>query len=190
MSGYTPAIVATACVCGLLACHSEARRFRERPALETPLAAQPALSLHPGETPRSFQSASLDVAALPEQRDYQHNAWALNQGKRLYAWFNCTGCHANGGGGIGPALMDSLWIYGDDAAAIARSILEGRPNGMPSFRDKLSAAQALQLAAYVRSMAGLVPMSAAPGRNDSMSYKNPEMMMPAQIPADVPARDR
>ena len=34
------------------------------------------------------------------------------QGKRLFSWYNCIGCHANGGGGIGPPLMDDEWIYG------------------------------------------------------------------------------
>ena len=44
--------------------------------------------------------------------DYEENAYHLAQGKRLYAWFNCIGCHANGGGGIGPAADGRQWIYG------------------------------------------------------------------------------
>ena len=40
------------------------------------------------------------------------NAYALSEGKRLYSAYNCVGCHAQGGGGIGPALMDHRWIYG------------------------------------------------------------------------------
>src|SRR5881398_778286 len=42
---------------------------------------------------------------------YDDNAFAVNEGKRLYRWYNCNGCHANGGGGIGPALTDSEWRY-------------------------------------------------------------------------------
>src|SRR5690606_32575144 len=42
----------------------------------------------------------------------QGNAFALSEGKRLFDSFNCSGCHARGGGGIGPALMDARWIYG------------------------------------------------------------------------------
>ena len=45
---------------------------------------------------------------------YESNAYQLNQGKRLYDWFNCKGCHANGGGLSGPALMDGWWRYGPD----------------------------------------------------------------------------
>ena len=41
------------------------------------------------------------------------NAYAVAQGKRLFRWYNCSGCHATGGGGDwGPALMDDKWIYG------------------------------------------------------------------------------
>src|SRR6186997_1802893 len=43
---------------------------------------------------------------------FRGNAFALNEGKRLYSAYNCVGCHAQGGGGIGPALMDHRWIYG------------------------------------------------------------------------------
>ena len=44
----------------------------------------------------------------------QTNAYELSQGKRLYGWFNCAGCHADGGGRLGPALMDGWWRYGAD----------------------------------------------------------------------------
>ena len=30
----------------------------------------------------------------------EQNAYAIAQGKRLFSWYNCVGCHANGGGGI------------------------------------------------------------------------------------------
>src|SRR5438874_629333 len=49
---------------------------------------------------------------------YDTNAYQLNQGKRLYSWFNCSGCHADGGGASGPALIDSWWRYGPDPASI------------------------------------------------------------------------
>ena len=43
---------------------------------------------------------------------YEGNAYAVSEGKRLYNQFNCSGCHFQGGGGIGPPLMDAEWIYG------------------------------------------------------------------------------
>ena len=98
----------------------------------------------------------------------QENAYAMNEGKRLFESYNCSGCHAHGGGAIGPALMDSRWIYGSQPANIFATIVEGRPNGMPSFRGKVPDFQVAQLAAYVRSMAGLAATKSAPGRNDTM----------------------
>src|SRR4051812_15581092 len=91
------------------------------------------------------------------KNDYEENAQAMSEGKTLFSSFNCVGCHAHGGGSIGPALMDAKWRYGSRPEQIFSSIMDGRPNGMPSFRGKLTAQQAWELAAYVRSLSGLVP---------------------------------
>jgi cytochrome c oxidase cbb3-type subunit 3 len=103
-------------------------------------------------------------------RNYDgENAYELNQGKRLYRWYNCGGCHAQGGGGMGPALMDEKWIYGHEPGQIYETIMSGRPNGMPSFRGRIPEDQAWQLVAYVRSMSGLAPKAAAPSRADGIA---------------------
>jgi cytochrome c oxidase cbb3-type subunit III len=106
---------------------------------------------------------------------FKDNAYGLSEGKRLYAAYNCNGCHANGGGGIGPALMDHRWIYGYRPDQIFATIVQGRPNGMPSFGGRVPEQQVWQLVAYVQSMSGNVPKDAAPGRNDDMSTVKPEM---------------
>jgi cytochrome c oxidase cbb3-type subunit III len=172
--------------CALIAwgCEREARRFRKSGVIIAPSAVPQNAALRAGAAPISTQSHAerLRALALRHGEHYQHNAWAIGNGKRLFSWFNCTGCHGQGGGGSGPPLMDSEWIYGHDAASIAQSIVLGRPNGMPAFGGKLSYDQVFQLAAYVRSLAGLVPMDAAPGRADMMNVKDPELMMPAQPP--------
>jgi cytochrome c oxidase cbb3-type subunit 3 len=113
---------------------------------------------------------------------YERNAHALAAGKRLYTWFNCAGCHAAGGGGAGPALMDDVWIYGGDADAIVASIAKGRPNGMPAFGARLSNDQVWQLAADVRSTSGLAPQDAAPNRDDAFLTRTPEAFMDSQDP--------
>jgi cytochrome c oxidase cbb3-type subunit 3 len=64
--------------------------------------------------------------------------------------------------------MDGGWIHGSEPATIFTVILEGSPNGMPSFRGKIPDDQIWQLVAYVRSLSGLVPPDAAPGRSDHM----------------------
>ena len=114
---------------------------------------------------------------------HERNAVSLSEGQRLYSAFNCVGCHAHGGGGMGPPLIDEQWIYGSDIDNIYATILEGRPNGMPSFRGKIPPEQIWQLAAYVRSMAGLTPKQASPSRPDHLQAKSPESTTPEQPPA-------
>jgi cytochrome c oxidase cbb3-type subunit 3 len=113
---------------------------------------------------------------------YHDNAYAMSEGKRLYNWFNCVGCHAHGGGGIGPALMDHRWIYGSRPDQIYSTIVQGRPNGMPSFAGRLTDQQVWQLVAYVESMAALVPKDAAPGRDDNLSAVEPELRRETRRP--------
>ncbi len=104
----------------------------------------------------------------------------MSEGKTLFEWFNCVGCHAHGGGAIGPALMDEKWIYGASPQNLYDTIAEGRPNGMPAFGDKLSSDQIWKLVAYVRSLAGQTPKDASPSRSDHMNMKPSEQEMPQQ----------
>jgi cytochrome c oxidase cbb3-type subunit 3 len=106
---------------------------------------------------------------------FNGNAYALSEGKRLYSAYNCVGCHAQGGGAIGPALMDHRWIYGSRPEQIYSTIVQGRPNGMPSFGGRIPEQQVWQLVAYVESMSGNAPKDAAPARNDDMQTGKPEM---------------
>ena len=118
------------------------------------------------------------VTGTALEHKYEDNAYALSEGKRLFGWYNCNGCHANGGGDKGPALMDNVWVYGSDPANIYATIVEGRPNGMPSFGSMVPDDQIWELAAYVRSMAGLESSAAAPGRNDDMMSRPSENRLP------------
>ena len=85
-------------------------------------------------------------------------------------------------GGMGPALIDDKWIYGSDPDQVYATILQGRPNGMPSFYGKLTNHQLWELAAYVRSLGGLTPKDPATGRGDHMNVKQPENSAPKQQP--------
>ena len=118
----------------------------------------------------------------PKRQHYENNAYEISEGKRLYSWFNCSGCHAHGGGDSGPALMDDEWRYGGQLEQIFATIQQGRPNGMPSFAGKIPDQQIWQLAAYVRSMSGNLSRSASPGRSDDMANSPPEQMMEQQPP--------
>ena len=112
--------------------------------------------------------------APPSPSKYLESAYAVSEGKRLYNAYNCSGCHAHGGGGIGPALMDAEWIYGSRPDQIYSDIVQGRPNGMPSFGGKIPDYQVWELVAYVRSMSGQLPTDVAPSRSDEMPVAKAE----------------
>jgi cytochrome c oxidase cbb3-type subunit III len=149
---------ALALILALVSCEREQRPFRVAPS-----AAKRGRAVRLG----AWQLGS-PLPAMPLPSPYENNAYAIAEGQRLYAWFNCVGCHAHGGGGIGPALMDAQWIHGSEPTTIFTVIVEGTPNGMPSFRGKIADPQVWQLVAYVRSLSGLVPKDAVPVRSDHM----------------------
>lgn len=157
----------------LPACERERRPFRDLPAAAAPshAASRPGLSAGPPAPPADATSP------------FQRNAWAQSEGKRLFTSYNCVGCHANGGGGIGPALMDDEWRYGFGPGDIRDAIVNGLPNGMPSFRNKIPDYQVWQLVAYVQSMSGQNPIDAAPGRSDHLfTGRPPELITPFRQP--------
>jgi cytochrome c oxidase cbb3-type subunit 3 len=70
--------------------------------------------------------------------------------------------------------MDAKWLYGSEPEQIFETIVQGRPNGMPAFGNKIVADQVWQLVAYVRSMSGLLRKDVASGRNDDMQVRSQE----------------
>lgn len=89
---------------------------------------------------------------------YEDDVRAIAEGRRLYGWMNCAGCHgALGGGGIGPPLADRDWIYGGESMHIYQSIMQGRPNGMPAYAGKVTVNSAWQIAAFVRTLSAAAP---------------------------------
>jgi mono/diheme cytochrome c family protein len=99
----------------------------------------------------------------PARNPYEDNASAMTEGQRLYDWYNCSGCHARGGGGIGPPLMADVWRYGKDPGSIYTSIVEGRPNGMPSWRGKMPEYQVWQIVTYVQTLRADRSIASPPG---------------------------
>jgi cytochrome c oxidase cbb3-type subunit 3 len=108
---------------------------------------------------------------------YEETAWAASEGKRHFTWFNCVGCHSQGGGGMGVALMDSWWLYGSDPQSIYTSIMEGRPNGMPAFKNHITPQQAWQLVTYVRSLGQLLRLDVEQNRGDELSGRPSDFML-------------
>jgi cytochrome c oxidase cbb3-type subunit 3 len=162
--------VATAVLAG---CEREVRPFQTLPVASARAQRVTETPLHPGDAP---------PPATGQNSPFRENAYGIAEGKRLFGYYNCSGCHANGGGGMGPALMDDRWIYGYEAANIFQTIVEGRPNGMPSFRNKIPDQQVWMLVAYVQALSGNVPMDALPGRSDHMKTGTAENVRPALAP--------
>ena len=92
----------------LAGCKDEKREFREMPPAGSPIGAVRGSELEPGPT----------IVAESTKSPYGNNAYALAEGKRLFNQMNCSGCHFQGGGGIGPPLMDDEWIYGDRKSVV------------------------------------------------------------------------
>ena len=150
----------------LSACEREEREARGQPLPESSPASTVTTTLYAGEP--------VPPPPDPRRAEYEGNAFHIAEGQRLFTWYNCSGCHAHGGGDIGPPLIDGAWRYGGELEQIYASIVQGRPNGMPSFAGRLSEAQTWQLVSYVRSMSGLVSITAAPGRDDDLYPGQPE----------------
>lgn len=157
------------------ACRREARLLREPPAMRERVMAVNVNSFVPG--------GNAPLVGWPNP--YQESAYTIAEGKRLYSWYNCVGCHAHGGGGMGPALMDSTWIYGSDPGQIYATIVQGRPNGMPAWGSRIPEFQVWELVAYVRSLAGLTGNVRAPSRSDDMSAEPVENTFPKGKPAGM-----
>jgi cytochrome c oxidase cbb3-type subunit 3 len=171
------AVATAAAAVALLAasCEREERTFR----VETPSASAPG-SVRVTDFVPGLPGAS--PAGIPN--GYEDNAYMLALGQTLYNAYNCAGCHAQGGGNIGPPLMDDQWRYGSRPEQVYATLVQGRPNGMPAFGGKVPDQQLWALAAYVRSMSGLVPIDAAPGRLDHMQSAPPPHTVKTTRPVD------
>ncbi|MET0226686.1 MAG: c-type cytochrome [Dokdonella sp.] len=101
---------------------------------------------------------------------YLGKADAIAQGKDLFVSKACSGCHgAGGGGGMGPPVINSVWIYGDDdttllnliklgsvdlrAKGYTRTGTESVVGDMPGFGSSVSDDEILKMLAFIHSKA-------------------------------------
>ena len=170
----TSCVLMGAAALALTACDREERHSRSKPLGETVEAGASPDTIIPG----GGAAPGLDPRAALDD----NNAPAISEGQQLFTLMNCVGCHSHGGGGLGPALMDDEWRYGSRIDQIASTIAEGRPNGMPAWRAKLTDDQIWKLAAYVRTLSGLPSKDAVGSRAEGMSGPNPQTLNPHQQP--------
>jgi len=75
-----------------------------------------------------------------------------SRGEKLFATY-CQGCHGPGAkGDIGPDLTDDEWRYGGSDDDIFTTISNGRPGGMPSWKNTLSKEDIQELIKYIRGL--------------------------------------
>jgi cytochrome c oxidase cbb3-type subunit III len=75
------------------------------------------------------------VSEDPRASQYYDNPDAVAAGARLFAQYNCNGCHSSGGGGMGPDLMDGPWSRVGRLACrpgAGRSLIRSSGNSRPT----------------------------------------------------------
>lgn len=76
----------------------------------------------------------------------------IKEGKEQFGK-RCASCHgADAKGGIGPDLTAKKFKYGKSAPEVTTTVVEGRPGGMPSFKNELSKEKIEGLVQYVLSL--------------------------------------
>jgi cytochrome c oxidase cbb3-type subunit 3 len=146
-----------------IACQREKRDFRPAPVR---------VALHESAARQSELQPGGPKPQPEVTNPSSGSAYEISEGQRLYQWYNCAGCHANGGGAIGPPLIKETWTYGVEPAQLFDTIVRGRPNGMPTWGGRIPEYQVWQLVAYVRSINKLEPKSAIPTRPDTAEQKS------------------
>lgn len=97
---------------------------------------------------------AIDIASLV----YTEDANIIAAGKKVYEG-QCASCHlADGGGMIGPNLVDEFWLHGGSIQAVYNTIEVGVPEkGMISWKGVLSPEQIKDVAFYIMSIRGTTP---------------------------------
>jgi cytochrome c oxidase cbb3-type subunit III len=92
------------------------------------------------------------VAAAVPTNEERGTARLIHEGKEEYVK-RCASCHGQTAkGGIGPDLTRKRYKYGRTAPEVTRTISEGRPGGMPPFKNELSPDKIEGLVQYLLSL--------------------------------------
>lgn len=145
MSPRTPAVVLAAALA--LACNRASPERAQQGAQAS--APSGTATPGPGVSPGLYAGALIGPLTNP----FTGDARAIRDGRRMFNGFNCSGCHSGyAGGGMGPNLRDTVWVYGSTDADLYSTIAEGRPNGMPAWGGRIPEEQIWQIIAYLRTL--------------------------------------
>lgn len=80
------------------------------------------------------------------------NAVFIEAGRETYK-STCASCHGESlGGGIGPSLVDDVWVHGGTPVAVYASVSEGvLVKGMPAWGPVLGSRKVSEVVAFVMS---------------------------------------
>lgn len=121
------------------------------------LAAAPVVAQQPAP-PAVRSEAHVSVGGNPPPASELRNpikpdSGTVEEGRKLFAGFNCEGCHGGGAvGNMGPSLADGRWRYGGSDGEILHSIFFGRPRGMPAFGGTIPTESIWRIVIYLRSL--------------------------------------
>lgn len=131
----------------LIGCDDEVRLGRGTP----PPGGERTLGLRTSDLQAGVRTSDPDVA-----NPYAGNTFAIQEGQRLFGWYNCAGCHGGlGGGAIGPPLRNQSWLYGGAPGNVFQSIVLGRPQGMPAYAGKITDDHVWKIVAFIQSLGGM-----------------------------------
>ncbi|GAW65526.1 cytochrome C [Geoanaerobacter pelophilus] len=100
----------------------------------------------------AVQKEKHEEASPPSANEEIKSTNLIAEGKKEFGE-RCAACHgADGKGGIGPDLTSKNYKYGRSAPEVTTSIVDGRPGGMPSFKNDLSGDKVQGLVQFVLSL--------------------------------------
>ena len=105
-----------------------------------------------------FHLSLLGLLALTSVGRGATEKLSFNRDLRPILTENCFACHGPDGTGMAalgaPNLADKVWLYGGSEAKIVESIVNGRMNQMPAWKEFLGEGKVHVLAAYVLNLNG------------------------------------
>ena len=132
---FTAIVVATVFAASGAAAQQQQQHKSAKPA--PPPQAPQAAAASPDSTARAIRMEQPQMGPTPgpgadtvpeTPNPYAKDRAAMMEGRRLFNWYNCAGCHGD------------------------HSIYQGRTKGMPSWGAKLPADQIWKIVAYIRSL--------------------------------------
>lgn len=96
-----------------------------------------------------------DQAKPKKLNPYTGNQEAIKEGRRLYFYYSCNGCHGGrGGGGMAGPILGYDWTYGSDDETLFKLITGQIPDQtMPTkFGKEMTDEEVWKILAFIRTL--------------------------------------